>query len=220
MERTIEISVRDRIAWQTNKEEYICGNGDFAVVFAFDQEWDEAAVKTARFVHGGQHTDIVFTGTRCEVPVILDTKQMKVGVYAGDLKTTTPATVGCKNGILCGGGLPADPAPDVYAQIMEEISKIKNGEAIAASAWITNVALPSAAWVGNDGLYSQVVKIDGITPFSKVDLLPSVEQLAIFHSKDVAFVTENENGVVTVYAIGDKPLLDYTVQAQITEVAV
>jgi hypothetical protein len=47
-----------------------------------------------------------------------------------------------------------------------------------------------------------------------------VEQLAIFHSKDVAFVTENEDGVVTVFAIGDKPALDYTMQAQITEVAV
>jgi hypothetical protein len=45
-----------------------------------------------------------------------------------------------------------------------------------------------------------------------------VEQLAIFYNKNVSFVTENEDGVVTVYAIGDKPMLDYTMQAQITEV--
>ena len=69
-------------------------------------------------------------------------------------------------------------------------------------------------------MYSQVVTIDGITENSKIDLLPSVEQLAIFHNKDVAFVTENEDGVVTVFAIGDKPLLDYTMQVQITEVLV
>ena len=84
--------------------------------------------------------------------------------------------------------------------------------------WIASISLLASAWVGEDGLYSQVVAIDGITVYSKVDLLPSVEQLAIFHNKDVAFVTENEDGVVTVYAIGDKPLLDYTMQAQITEV--
>lgn len=85
---------------------------------------------------------------------------------------------------------------------------------------IVEIYLPASAWSGEDSLYSQVVEIEGITEYSKVDLLPSVEQLAIFHNKDVAFVTENEDGVVTVYAIGDKPLLDYTMQAQITEVAV
>ena len=85
-------------------------------------------------------------------------------------------------------------------------------------ARLSEVTLLASAWTGEDNLHSQVVTIDGITKYSKVDLLPSVEQLAIFHNKDVAFVTENEDGVVKVYAIGDKPILDYTMQAQITEV--
>ena len=89
-----------------------------------------------------------------------------------------------------------------------------------ASARLAEVKLLASKWSGADSLYSQVVTINGITEYSKVDLLPSVEQLAIFHNKDVAFVAENEDGVVTVYAIGDKPLLDYTMQVQITEVAV
>lgn len=89
------------------------------------------------------------------------------------------------------------------------------------SARLTNVTLKSSAWkTESDGLHSQVVTVAGVTEYSKVDLLPSVEQLAIFHNKDVTFVTENEDGVVTVYAIGDKPILDYTMQAQITEVVV
>ena len=87
-------------------------------------------------------------------------------------------------------------------------------------AWLTNVTLPASAWEGSDSLYSQVVTIKGITEYSKVDLLPSIEQLAIFFNKNVSFVTENEDGVVTVYAIGDKPTLDYTMQVQITEVEV
>jgi hypothetical protein len=45
-----------------------------------------------------------------------------------------------------------------------------------------------------------------------------LEQLAIFHNKDLAFVTENDGGVVTVYAIGDKPTDDYTMRVSITEV--
>ena len=84
----------------------------------------------------------------------------------------------------------------------------------------TTVTLLASAWVGAEDPYAQVVTIEGVTEKSKVDLLPSVEQLAIFHDKDLAFVTENEDGVVTVYAIGDKPTLDYTIEVCISEVKV
>lgn len=94
--------------------------------------------------------------------------------------------------------------------------QIKNSG--GASARISSVTIKASAWTGSGSLHSQVVTLSGITSYSKVDLLPSVEQLAIFHDKDVAFVTENEDGVVTVYAIGDKPTNDYTMQVSITEV--
>lgn len=114
-----------------------------------------------------------------------------------------------------------DPNGDAVTleALAREVAKYVDG-GVAVSSRIVNVTLPSSKWEGADSLYSQTVTIDGITEYSKVDLLPSVEQLAIFHNKDVTFVTENEDGVVTVYAIGDKPLLDYSMQAQITEVAV
>ena len=87
-------------------------------------------------------------------------------------------------------------------------------------ARISEVALPSSGWVGNTSPYSQVVDIDGVTKKSQVDLTPSVEQLVSFYEKDLAFVTENEDGVVTVYAIGQKPQNDYIIQVTITEVSV
>lgn len=83
---------------------------------------------------------------------------------------------------------------------------------------VVEIDLLAENWVGDASPYSQVVTIEGITEYSKVDLLPSVDQLAIFHNKDVAFVTENEDGVVTVYAIGEKPTNDYTMDVSITEV--
>lgn len=82
------------------------------------------------------------------------------------------------------------------------------------------VELLASAWVGASSPYSQVVTIAGTTKNSRVDLNPSVEQLVIFHQKDLAFVTENEDGVITVYAIGQKPTNDYTIQVTITEVSV
>lgn len=89
---------------------------------------------------------------------------------------------------------------------------------IVPAARIGYVALLSSAWVGEEGLYRQVVDIDGVTKNSQVDLTPSVEQLAVFYNKDLAFVTENKDGVVTVYAIGQKPENDYVIQVTMTEV--
>lgn len=86
-------------------------------------------------------------------------------------------------------------------------------------ARIRTVNILASNWVGTDSPYSQVVEIEGVTENSQVDLTPSVQQLTIFHEKDIAFVTENDGGVVTVYAIGQKPENDYTIQVTITEVS-
>lgn len=88
------------------------------------------------------------------------------------------------------------------------------------TASIGEVTILADAWHGDGHLYSQEVEIAGVTENSQVDLTPSLEQLAIFYEKDLTFVTENDGGVVTVYAIGQKPTNDYTIQVTITEVSV
>ena len=72
-----------------------------------------------------------------------------------------------------------------------------------------------------DNRYYQVVTVKNatITPNSKVDLQPSAEQLTIFHQKDLAFVAENEDGVVSIYCVGQVPTNDYTLQVTVMEVA-
>lgn len=94
-------------------------------------------------------------------------------------------------------------------------------------AIIGDVTLLADQWEkASENLYSQVVTViteeDNPLDMKKcqVDLTPSVEQLAVFYEKDLTFVTENEDGVVTVYAIGQKPTSDYTIQVTITEVGV
>jgi hypothetical protein len=71
-----------------------------------------------------------------------------------------------------------------------------------------------------DDRYYQIVTVNNavIKPNSKVDLQPSSEQLVIFHEKDLAFVAENENGVVSVFCVGQVPQNDYTIQTIVTEV--
>lgn len=87
-------------------------------------------------------------------------------------------------------------------------------------ARISSVKILASAWVTKDGYYEQKVSVPGATVNSQVDLTPSVEQLAIFHEKDLAFVTENVNGEIFVYAVGQKPTNDYTIQVTLTEVNV
>ena len=87
-----------------------------------------------------------------------------------------------------------------------------------STAKIANIDLLASNWVGETSPYSQIVEIDGVTENSQVDLTPSIEQLLIFYEKDLGFVTENEDGIVTVYAIGQKPENDYVMQVTITEV--
>lgn len=103
-------------------------------------------------------------------------------------------------------------------EIISEVLEAVNNS--GSSPWIDEITLLASAWTGSGNLHSQVVAIEGVTERSQVDLTPSVEQLVVFHEKDLTFVTENEDGVVTVYAIGQKPTNDYTIQVTIREVVV
>lgn len=100
---------------------------------------------------------------------------------------------------------------------LEELANMTPPTDIVKIGWVTLLA---SAWEGEGNLYHQVVTIEGVTENSQVDLTPNVQQLAVFYGKDLAFVTENDNGIVTVYAIGQKPENDYTIQVTITEVEV
>lgn len=93
-------------------------------------------------------------------------------------------------------------------------------EQLQSPEFVKNVTLTANGWTGSASPYSQVVSIPGVTEHSKVDLQPSTEQLAIFHEKDLTFVTENENGVITVFCVGQKPTNNYTMQVTVTEVVV
>lgn len=82
----------------------------------------------------------------------------------------------------------------------------------------SSVTLLASEWKGDGDAYSQVVEVPGVTAHTKVDLQPTSDQLAEFHYKVLTFVAENDGGKVTVYAIGDKPADNHTLQITKTEV--
>lgn len=144
----------------------------------------------------------------------------EIKLYGDDdgLLTSASFQIIVENSVCDGEEIESSNEYDALTAIIVEartlIDDLKNSTRVVTSG----VTLLADNWQGEDSPYSQVVEIEGTTEYSKIDLQPSVEQLAIFHDKDLAFVTENEDGVVTVYAIGDKPTNDYTIQVTIMEV--
>ncbi len=123
--QTIRVEVDGNYA-RSPIAEIVCGNSEYYIEFAFSEEWEEHALKTARFFFANSTIDRVFEGNVVQVPIVKDATVLEVGVYAGNLRTTTPALIGCKKSILCRDGTPEEPAEDVYNQIMQKIDEIAN----------------------------------------------------------------------------------------------
>lgn len=118
----IKITVRNKIAMLAAPTAIVCGNSDYSIQFDFDDEWSAYETKTARFITGSKFTDVVFSGDTVSMPIVYNTRMVAVGVFAGDLRTTTPALIFAHRGILDGTGSPAAPDADVYNAIMQALN--------------------------------------------------------------------------------------------------
>lgn len=149
----IKISVKNKIAYRQDDVSIVCGNSDYVIQFAFDDEWSPYDTKTARFVTDAGYTDVVFSGDEVTVPVITDAMSVRVGVYAGNLHTTTPAVIFCRRCITDGSGNPADPTDDVYNQIMEKLNAL-DGATPATAEKLGMVRIGENLKITKDGVLS------------------------------------------------------------------
>lgn len=217
MEHEIKVLVRGKIA-VADRTMYICGNSDFVVAFDFDEEWKEYNSKTARFILGdGSYFDVIFKGNECPVPVISDTHSIKVGVYAGNLRTTTPAYISAKKSILCVGGVPAAPPDDVYAQIMEELKNLNSDIGEAVEKYLEENPIEGTEFETDETLILENETL-GVNPEKVVlierlssavdDALEQAKESGEFDGKDGAdgvspSVTVSKSGKVTTIKITD-----------------
>lgn len=128
--KEIEVIVNDKIAKHVGCGFYVCDNSDFSVVFSFDEAWSAYNTKTARFKYNNLYQDVVFSGNICPIPIISGTNAVEVGVYAGDLHTTTGAVIAARKSILDGKNTHDDPPEDVYNQLMDAINNAVSDEKI------------------------------------------------------------------------------------------
>lgn len=75
----------------------------------------------------------------------------------------------------------------------------------------------SATWNGS-GPYTQTVQVLGAGANSRIDLQPDATVIQQMLDDNVsALYIENNNGVFTAYAVGEKPTVALTIQVSITE---
>lgn len=129
----IQIAITDKRPQVIGAPVIVCGNSDYTLTFSFDAGWDAVGAKTARFVYirdgAVMYEDVAFTGATVAVPILTNIREVRVGVYAGDLHTSTPVVIPCECSIRCGTGAPADPTPSQYDQILALLQQ--NNAAIA-----------------------------------------------------------------------------------------
>lgn len=153
--KTLNVFVVNKIATYSQRGGCIvCGNSDYQIQFTFDSEWDSYTQKTARFIWRGQYIDVDFTGNTVTVPIVSNTDKVEVGVYAGDLHTTTSASISCEKSILCGNTL---PMPD------EELDKQYASEAKAAAAEAQTAATNAKKSETNASTYASTARTQATT---------------------------------------------------------
>lgn len=120
MAKILKISVADKIAtYLARQGDIVCGNSDYIARFTFDEEW-AGKEKTARFTWNGQFEDVDLVDDECAVPLLAGVDEVKVGIYSGELSTTTAATIGCKRSIRCEQATPTVENDQRYANEAKE----------------------------------------------------------------------------------------------------
>lgn len=138
----ITIRVRNRIAEAVGSPEIICGNSDYNAIFDLDAEWDAQEIKTMRvawtdtFSGQPRHIDVPFFMGFAAIPAIADAYEVQIGVYTGNIMTTTPARIPCVRCITDGGTYHEDPEPETYAALLQLLGDITQGGVTVGDATV------------------------------------------------------------------------------------
>lgn len=108
----------------------------------------------------------------------------------------------------------------IYNTKLRRYNGIDYDTIILASSIVKTLQL-STTWDGT-GPYTQTVTLSGYTPTAntKIDLQPDINTIQQLINDEVGgLYIENNNGVLTAYAIGNKPSVSLSLQITVSEVA-
>ena len=135
----IFISVQNKRAVLTTPIVIVNGNSDYLVTFTFDSEWDDYDTKTLEVKYLDRNCvmrkkEVLFEGSAVSLPILRDVSEVAIGVYAGNLHTTTGALIQCEKCISDDDGVHDPPYPDVYNQLLEYLAGLQGGTVHGAAS--------------------------------------------------------------------------------------
>ena len=177
---TIQISVRDKIATQTDGTVIINGNSDYSIEFDFDAEWADLNNKIGIFAyndaaaHKWAYQPVMFSGNTCAVPILRDIHCVYVGVTAGNVRVTTPAKVQCRLSISDYADTEEPPSADIWGQILAKLDELQTeiDEIKAGGVGGTDISLGVTATVG------QTIKVKAVDADGKPTAWEAVDMAA------------------------------------------
>lgn len=124
----INITVAHKVA-VSDTQSIVCDNSDYMVHWTLDEEWGAYDTKTMRTIYmDGTYEDKVFSGTDIALPVCTVPGVVQIGLFAGDIRTSRVAILRALPSVRSAAGAPADPAPDVYDQLMERMAQLETSD--------------------------------------------------------------------------------------------
>lgn len=112
---------------------------------------------------------------------------------------------------------PAGPKGET-GEIGPQGPKGDKGDTGDAGVTLGSITLPAGGWSGS-GPYAQTAALAGLPAAALVNLQPTAEQLMLLQQQGVTVLTAaNQDGVLTVYALGAAPQDELTLQVTVTPV--
>ncbi|MBR5722980.1 MAG: hypothetical protein IKX57_05060 [Oscillospiraceae bacterium] len=132
----IRLIVRNKRIFAEEPPVIVCGNSDYTLYFDPDAEWAPFREKTARFFWYDNrrrtylHTDVLFAGNAVTVPVLRDTNEVAVGLYAGALHATAPFRIPCAEAVTDGSDIPEVLPQPLYTQLLSYLRELAEETAV------------------------------------------------------------------------------------------
>lgn len=139
--RELSITVRERIAKIGGSPEIVCGNSGYTAVFDLDAEWSAYPVKTMRIAwidperpNRMLYMDVLFEGNRAILPPLYGMSQIWLGIFAGDILTTTSVRIPCCFSEMGSSAVHPEPESDIYIQLLEYLKQLQTEQTYAGAA--------------------------------------------------------------------------------------
>ena len=195
-------------------------------------------------VYGTRAQEVVLPTVECSLGLICtgaqpaeNTPQEPTPTLVQQLLTTAEAAAqtaasvraDADAGLLCGETSPQGPKGDKgdtgetgpagpKGETGETGPQVPKGDTGDAGVTLGSITLAAGGWSGS-GPYAQTAALAGLPAAALVNLQPTAEQLMLLQQQGVTVLTAaNQDGVLTVYALGAAPQDELTLQVTVTPV--